>query len=115
MLLCLLCILQTSMSVRWALTTVMPMLLVLTLMEASLVPATQAMREMESLAQVRPVSPLDIFHCSLPCNLDINECALGTDNCNANAACADTEGSFTCTCREGYTGDGVTCQSTVLS
>ena len=43
--------------------------------------------------------------------LDTNECTLGTDNCDANAACADTEGSFTCTCNPGYEGDGVTCQS----
>ena len=43
--------------------------------------------------------------------LDTNECALGTDNCDANAVCADTEGSFTCTCNPGYEGDGVTCQS----
>ena len=42
---------------------------------------------------------------------DINECSLNTDNCDANAACADTEGSFTCTCNPGYEGDGVTCQS----
>ena len=41
------------MSVHWALPTAMPMLLVLTLREASLVPATQAIREMESLVKVR--------------------------------------------------------------
>ena len=41
----------------------------------------------------------------------MNECALGLDNCNANAACADTEGSFACTCNQGYEGNGVTCTS----
>ncbi len=40
---------------------------------------------------------------------DINECTLGTDNCDANATCANTAGSFTCTCNSGYTGNGVTC------
>ncbi|WP_437686100.1 FG-GAP-like repeat-containing protein [Sorangium sp. So ce176] len=40
---------------------------------------------------------------------DVNECALGTDNCDANAACTDTPGSFTCACNAGYEGDGVTC------
>ena len=42
---------------------------------------------------------------------DINECALGTAGCNANATCADTEGSFTCLCLQGYEGDGESCQS----
>ncbi|XP_072023178.1 lactadherin-like [Amphiura filiformis] len=38
-----------------------------------------------------------------------NECTLGTDNCDANAACTDTDSSFTCICNAGYGGDGVTC------
>ncbi|AUX34870.1 MULTISPECIES: FG-GAP-like repeat-containing protein [Sorangium] len=40
---------------------------------------------------------------------DVNECALSTDNCDANAACTNTTGSFTCACNAGYEGDGVTC------
>ncbi|KYF97876.1 hypothetical protein BE18_28360 [Sorangium cellulosum] len=40
---------------------------------------------------------------------DVNECALGTDNCDANATCTNTTGSFTCACNAGYEGDGVTC------
>ena len=40
---------------------------------------------------------------------DINECTIGTDNCDAHAVCANTVGSFTCTCQIGYIGDGVTC------
>ncbi|MGK3982878.1 FG-GAP-like repeat-containing protein [Sorangium sp. So ce136] len=40
---------------------------------------------------------------------DVDECALGTDNCDANAACTNTAGSFTCACNAGYSGDGVTC------
>ncbi|WP_438004073.1 FG-GAP-like repeat-containing protein [Sorangium sp. So ce321] len=40
---------------------------------------------------------------------DVDECALGTDNCDANAACTNTTGSFTCACNAGYSGDGVTC------
>ena len=41
--------------------------------------------------------------------IDINECTMGTDNCAAEATCTNTEGSFTCTCNQGYTGDGVAC------
>eukprot|EP01134_Creolimax_fragrantissima_P001497 CFRG1497T1 len=44
-----------------------------------------------------------------PC-LDINECALGIDNCASGAFCDNTPaGSFTCTCPEGKFGNGVTC------
>ncbi|XXT15899.1 FG-GAP-like repeat-containing protein [Sorangium sp. So ce429] len=43
------------------------------------------------------------------CTGAVDECALGTDNCDANAACTDTPGSFTCACDAGYSGDGVTC------
>ena len=40
---------------------------------------------------------------------DIDECATDADNCDTNAACTNTPGGFTCTCNQGYTGDGVTC------
>ena len=40
---------------------------------------------------------------------DNNECTLGTNNCHANAACTNTDGSFTCSCNAGYSGNGVTC------
>ena len=42
---------------------------------------------------------------------DVDECQNDTlNNCDDNADCFDTEGSFNCTCREGYTGTGVQCQ-----
>ena len=42
---------------------------------------------------------------------DIDECALGLDNCDpVNATCTNIPDSFTCVCNPGYTGDGVTCQ-----
>ena len=39
---------------------------------------------------------------------DVNECA-STGTCETNAACANTDGSFECTCNDGYNGDGQTC------
>ena len=41
--------------------------------------------------------------------IDIDECERDTHNCNVNASCADTEGSFMCACNQGYMGDGVNC------
>ena len=41
---------------------------------------------------------------------NIDECTTGKHNCDANADCTDTEGSFTCQCKAGYNGDGVTCE-----
>ena len=40
---------------------------------------------------------------------DIDECATQTDNCDLNAECTNTDGSFDCTCVFGYDGDGVDC------
>ena len=41
--------------------------------------------------------------------IDIDECATGVDNCDSEATCANTVGSFSCTCNRGYHGDGTTC------
>ena len=35
---------------------------------------------------------------------DINECDIGSDDCGNNSICANTIGSFTCTCETGYQG-----------
>ena len=46
---------------------------------------------------------------------DINECELETYPCSQNANCADTEGSFYCTCREGFEGDGFNCTGIIIN
>ena len=40
---------------------------------------------------------------------DINECTLGIHNCDINAICTNTPGSYICTCYAGYSGDGFNC------
>jgi hypothetical protein len=42
--------------------------------------------------------------------LDINECN-GNNDCDSNAQCANTDGSYTCTCRSGFDGTGRLCTS----
>ena len=104
------------MSVKEGWITVMPMLLVLTLREASLVPVERATLEMASLAQVFfPMrNPRACIICIFDCFPDFNECGLNLHNCDANAFCTDIIGGFTCTCEQGYTGNGITCISTTL-
>ena len=43
------------------------------------------------------------------CSVDINECTTGLFPCDSNANCANNLGSYTCTCKTGFTGDGKTC------
>nr|XP_058961427.1 stabilin-2-like isoform X1 [Pocillopora verrucosa] len=44
------------------------------------------------------------------CEKDIDECSTGNDNCSANSECSNTKGSYSCTCKPGYSGDGRTCK-----
>lgn len=41
---------------------------------------------------------------------DIDECSNETSPCDENADCTNTEGSYSCACKIGFTGDGTTCQ-----
>lgn len=40
---------------------------------------------------------------------DIDECAAGLDDCDANASCDNTNGGYSCSCDDGYEGDGRDC------
>ena len=45
------------------------------------------------------------------CN-DINECNTTSHMCHANATCANSVGSYNCTCKHGYSGNGTVCIGT---
>ena len=48
-----------------------------------------------------------ILLCHIILFVDIDECS---DNpCDTNAACKNSDGSYECTCNDGWTGDGDTC------
>lgn len=52
-------------------------------------------------------APLDFF--LVECT-DIDECAsVGTNECDPNAWCTNTEGSYSCRCIRGFEGDGKNC------
>ena len=56
-----------------------------------------------------------IFDLFYPFCVDIDECVTGPHNCNENANCTNTNGSFTCQCKEGYTGDGIECEGMICT
>ena len=41
--------------------------------------------------------------------VDIDECKLNTDECDINASCNNTDGSYQCSCNSGYQGTGIIC------
>ena len=45
--------------------------------------------------------------------LDIDECGACSPVCDINANCSNTRGSYICTCKSGYTGDGKMCQGII--
>ena len=45
---------------------------------------------------------------------DIDECAQDPHSCNKdNATCSNTEGSFKCSCKPGFIGDGHSCRGKI--
>ena len=54
------------------------------------------------------------LHCMYINVADLDECNTNTHNCDANADCVNTVGSYSCTCKAGYTGDGQSCNGKKL-
>jgi hypothetical protein len=53
--------------------------------------------------------------CSTACTYKrvANPCATANGGCDANAMCSNVDDSAVCTCRAGYTGDGLTCEEDI--
>ena len=46
---------------------------------------------------------------------DVDECSdASLNDCDVNAVCANSLGGYSCTCEEGYTGDGTECSGKLL-
>ena len=43
-------------------------------------------------------------------SVDIDECSSEKYPCDSNANCTNNDGSFSCSCQRGYTGNGLSCE-----
>ena len=41
---------------------------------------------------------------------DVNECNDGSHECSPNATCTNEMGNYTCDCKDGFSGNGFSCQ-----
>ena len=48
------------------------------------------------------------YHLTATMHADIDECE-GVSGCDQNSRCMNTDGTYSCTCNEGYQGDGFNC------
>ncbi len=69
---------------------------------------------LNSMIQIRPIFISSVCHFRNNNNIppvvtDTDECERGLDNCDPNAQCHNTPGSFTCSCKIDYFGNGTTC------
>ena len=56
-----------------------------------------------------------MYHLVVPCFCsDVDECTASSPVCDVNAQCTNTRGSYTCTCKLGFSGDGKTCKGLCL-
>ena len=76
-------------------------------MVTSPVPVTRATLKMDSTVRVSSSFPPGIVNVTHFTTADIDEC--DENSCDTNADCINTTGSFTCTCNQGYSGNGLTC------
>ena len=59
--------------------------------------------------QLSPDGQLSLLSLMFNMISDIDECEGEVHNCSSNAVCNNTKGSYNCTCKPGYEGDGDNC------
>ena len=60
-----------------------------------------------AIVSLQRISFTLLLECIFP--LDVDECEFGSDDCDENAGCTDSIGSFSCSCNFGYMGSGREC------
>ena len=60
-----------------------------------------------SFLVLAPLNSLGLFS-------DIDECNAANNSCHENAWCNNTQGSFNCSCKPGYDGDGHNCTGKII-
>ena len=48
----------------------------------------------------------ELFPLSFSLSTEVDECTLGSHDCDKNAECINTDGSFICTCKKGFSKAG---------
>ena len=55
------------------------------------------------------------LNCCVPFIMpDFDECSLEPSPCDENADCTNTDGSYSCTCKQGFTGNGSICEGVLM-
>ena len=58
---------------------------------------------------------IKLTKCILNFVLDRDECSSNTHSCDVNAVCSNTNGSYNCVCKAGFSGDGKSCHGKFFS
>ena len=77
-------------------------------------PAPMVAISIHTIAMSRFTPPDQPLSCPLFLTVhytDLDECRTGISDCSENANCSNTEGSYDCTCHDGFTGSGTICLS----
>ena len=53
---------------------------------------------------------VNLSKCSSCDSSDFDECLTEPGPCGDNADCTNNDGSYSCTCKQGFTGNGIICQ-----
>ena len=75
----------------------------------SLVTAHQKRTQLLLLILVTSLKSTHVTFCFVPLTSDIDECSADSSPCDENADCTNSDGSYSCTCKQGFNGDGTLC------